>query len=733
MKKILSILGAALLTVMTALGQSPSPGIFNYQGVARNAVGNALINRSITLRLTIHDGSATGPVLYQESRAVTTNPFGLFNVQVGSAGAANVTGSIAALNLGGGSRFIQVEIDPAGGSSFINIGAGQLASVPYSLYSSLANDLVLPFSKTQAEPGTLFKITNSGTGITLHTTGPVRLQGISEAANRILASDATGNASWKDPSAVNIVTGSGTINFIPKWTSTGTTIGNSQIADNGASIGINNAAPSASAQLDISSTTKGILVPRMTTVQRTAIAAPANALLVFDISTNSFWFYNGAAWTELFSAASGWALNGNGGTNPAVHFIGTTDNTNLVFKRHNNRAGFIGTFATSFGLNALNPASTGFDNTAIGVNALSSNSNGIQNTASGANALSANTSGYANSANGASALSSNTSGGNNTANGAFALLSNSTGNANTANGAYALYSNTTGNNNSAYGAYSLSTNTTGSGNTANGWTALNANTTGSDNTASGFAALSANTTGLNNTAHGANALGANTTGGYNTATGKDALRSCTTGGDNTASGNQALGSNTSGSNNTAIGRDALLSNTTGSFNTALGDAALLSTTGSNNIGIGQFAQVPVAAGNNQVRIGNGSITYAGVQVAWTITSDKRWKAGIKNTELGLEFINSLHPVSYYRSNDGAKKTEYGFIAQEVEEALAKAGAINNGIITKDDAGMYGVRYNDLIAPMVKAIQEQQVLIDELQETIGQLKKRLAAIENKLNR
>ena len=167
MKKILSILAVVLLAATSAFSQNPSPGIFNYQGVARNSVGNVLVNKLITLRLTIRDGAAAGPLLYQESRNVTTNPFGLFNVQVGSPGGSNVTGTVAGINLGAptSNKFIQVEIDPNGGTTFINIGTAQIASVPYSLYSSLSNDLVLPFLKTQADAGTLFRINNSGTGI----------------------------------------------------------------------------------------------------------------------------------------------------------------------------------------------------------------------------------------------------------------------------------------------------------------------------------------------------------------------------------------------------------------------------------------------------------------------------------------------------------------------------------------------------------------------------------------
>ena len=127
------------------------------------------------------------------------------------------------------------------------------------------------------------------------------------------------------------------------------------------------------------------------------------------------------------------------------------------------------------------------------------------------------------------------------------------------------------------------------------------------------------------------------------------------------------------------------------------------------------AVVPNATGNGQVRIGDVFIGYAGIQVAWSVTSDSRFKSAIQTSSLGLDFIKQLRPVSYYRNNDAKKKTEFGFIAQEVEETLNKAGATNNGIITKDDAGIYSVRYNDLIAPMVKAIQEQQEMIEALKK------------------
>jgi hypothetical protein len=176
MKKILSLLIVTIFAAIGAFGQlQPAPGVFNYQGVARNSVGNVLANQTISLRLTIRDASPGGAIVYQETRTVITNPFGLFNVQVGSPGATGVSGSIQPLTGGlvtpspwataTGLKYIQVEIDPAGGTTFINIGTAQIASVPFALYSSLSNDLVLPYNKTQADAGTLFRIVNSGTGV----------------------------------------------------------------------------------------------------------------------------------------------------------------------------------------------------------------------------------------------------------------------------------------------------------------------------------------------------------------------------------------------------------------------------------------------------------------------------------------------------------------------------------------------------------------------------------------
>ncbi|WP_370098197.1 hypothetical protein [Xanthomarina gelatinilytica] len=66
-------------------------------------------------------------------------------------------------------------------------------------------------------------------------------------------------------------------------------------------VGIGTLTPNASAMLDVESTTKGLLTPRMTSAERTAISNPANGLLVYDTTENAFYFYKSATWTKLDS------------------------------------------------------------------------------------------------------------------------------------------------------------------------------------------------------------------------------------------------------------------------------------------------------------------------------------------------------------------------------------------------------------------------------------------------
>jgi hypothetical protein len=105
-------------------------------------------------------------------------------------------------------------------------------------------------------------------------------------------------------------------------------------------VGINNANPHARSLLDLTSTDKGLLVPRMTAAQRIAMFPSADAtakgMLVFQMDgAQGFYYYDGTAWLMLQSGANGWGLLGNTGTSAATNFLGTTDAQDLVIRTNN--------------------------------------------------------------------------------------------------------------------------------------------------------------------------------------------------------------------------------------------------------------------------------------------------------------------------------------------------------------------------------------------------------------
>ena len=114
-------------------GFAQSPQVINYQGVARNSLGNPLANQKLNLRLSVRNLSSTGAVVYSETRLVTTNGGGLYTVLIGGVGATATSGTIEATNWQIGSKFLQVEVDPSAGNNFIDLGTTQLVSVPYAL------------------------------------------------------------------------------------------------------------------------------------------------------------------------------------------------------------------------------------------------------------------------------------------------------------------------------------------------------------------------------------------------------------------------------------------------------------------------------------------------------------------------------------------------------------------------------------------------------------------------
>ncbi|RYU91053.1 tail fiber domain-containing protein [Emticicia agri] len=349
-----------------------------------------------------------------------------------------------------------------------------------------------------------------------------------------------------------------------------------------------------------------------------------------------------------------------------------------------------------------------------------------------------------------------------------------------------LRGKTTNNNirNVSLGANSLLNNSTGNDNTAIGYNALYFNFNGFENTAIGSNSMQF----LNNTAHYNTAVGAGSMGGNlikgdgNTGVGRWALYRIKTGCCNTGVGEGALSSDTSGTSNVAIGSWSLNSLKKNNGNTAVGVSALYKSEGSANTAIGNYSldkningNLNVAVGynsnvgfdnlinsiviganttvnaSNKIRLGNSNITVIEGQVAYSYPSDGRFKNNIKEDIKGLDFITKLRPVSYNfdtqafdkftNGDEGSQKTDFsvsmnikhnGFIAQEVEKTMNEIGYNFDGIsIPKDKNQTYSLSYSQFVVPLVKAVQEQQIMIESLKEETKKLLNIVAELKKEL--
>jgi hypothetical protein len=108
----------------------------NFQGVARNSSNAILANQQVNLRLSILQGSSTGTVEYTETRKVTTNAQGLFNVVIGDANASSSIGDFSAIGWKNNPKYLKIEMDPAGGTSFILLGTTQFQYVAYAHFAN---------------------------------------------------------------------------------------------------------------------------------------------------------------------------------------------------------------------------------------------------------------------------------------------------------------------------------------------------------------------------------------------------------------------------------------------------------------------------------------------------------------------------------------------------------------------------------------------------------------------
>jgi hypothetical protein len=118
-----------------------APQKMSYQAVVRTSDNQLVQNRSVRMRISILSDSINGTASYVETHQLTTNPFGVVQLEIG--GGSVVSGNFATIPWSKGKIFIKTETDPAGGTNYTLASTTQMMSVPYALY---ANDV--PVSKS---------------------------------------------------------------------------------------------------------------------------------------------------------------------------------------------------------------------------------------------------------------------------------------------------------------------------------------------------------------------------------------------------------------------------------------------------------------------------------------------------------------------------------------------------------------------------------------------------------
>ena len=641
LKKLLKTNALIIITLLLSFSAfAQAPNLLNYQGVARNAVGNPLPNQTMKLRLSIHDLLPSGAVVYSEIRQITTNLGGLFSVQIGSAGASSSTGTLGGVNWIVGNKFLQVELDPGSNNNYIDIGTVQLVSVPYAFgagsaatvktnanltgvvtsvgnATSIANgaitsDMIGTLNKSKVGLDLVNNTTDAAKPISTATQGALDLKAstadvtialgsklaIADSTNGYVTPAQLAAKTFDQTPITNAIAGKlaiadSTIGYVTPTQLAAKTFDTTSLSSR-----INSKASAASLATvtsNVASNTSSITANTAALALKANIASPTFTGTVTTGIINTGALSSTSVSAPTYASApktlsyTGTTINWNPaqGLNAAITL---TQNSTLSFTA----APPVGSYGTivltqdGTGSRTITlPTIGSVTNKVLG--STSTSTVALSTTANSKDILNFYFDGancYWNIGQGYGDAASSSSSGNTN------LASSVTGTLAIANG---------GTGSSVQNFVDLSTTQTIAG----------AKTFSADLNVNGINIGRGNSSRGNNNAHGYAALGSNTTGNYNNAFGFQALTANTTGQENSALGEYVLPKNTTGNFNTAMGTAAQRDNTTGDGNTGFGYHALLAnTTGSNNTAIGNSADVASASLTNATAIGNGAIVSA---------------------------------------------------------------------------------------------------------------------------
>lgn len=269
MKK-LTLLLLAFALCWDANAQSPDR--VNYQAVARDNAGNVLANQPVSFRISILEGSSGGNTVYSETHNMSTNGFGLANMQIG--GGSVLSGNFATIDWGNNLHFVQIEMDETGGSNYQVMGTSQLVSVPYAFHArTVENDLV---DDADADPANEIQtLSMNGADVSISSGNTITLLD-NDATNEIQTLSMNGSDLTISGGNTVTLTGGNTLDMA--YDQGGAGAGAAINADAGAVV-VSTAGASAIA-LDIDNTNTGVGITANTT-------NPANTFSAIQGNTNS--------------------------------------------------------------------------------------------------------------------------------------------------------------------------------------------------------------------------------------------------------------------------------------------------------------------------------------------------------------------------------------------------------------------------------------------------------------
>lgn len=182
------------------------PDKINYQAVVRNTTGEIVANQLVGVRISILEGTIAGPVVFQETHSPTTNNYGLINFQIGTG--SNSGPALNTVDWSADDYFIQIEVDPTGGTSYTINSVTQLVAVPYAMHARTVEfnddadaDPTNEYNTGATFDGTNLQITDAGSTLNVDLSSleddadadPTNeIQTISKVGNIITLSDGGG-------------------------------------------------------------------------------------------------------------------------------------------------------------------------------------------------------------------------------------------------------------------------------------------------------------------------------------------------------------------------------------------------------------------------------------------------------------------------------------------------------------------------------------------------------------